>query len=251
MIITLIGTGTGTPSLRRNPACILFRMGDRTAVFDSGPGSLKGLLGAGAGYLNIDIVFYTHLHLDHISDFSAILFAAKIPPEVRRKALAIYGPAGLKRYYRQIKALYGDTIRPDSYKLSMEEIEGRDIVVEGFKISAMRLEHHGGGMGYRITTPEGKVAVYTGDTDYCPAAASLAKDADILMAECSFPDEMKMKGHLTPSSAARLAREAGAKKLILVHMYPVCDNYDLVSACKAVFDGEVARGEDMMEFELR
>lgn len=250
MTITLIGTGTGTPSLRRSPSCILFRLGDKNAVFDSGPGTLKDLLKLGVDYLNIDFIFYTHLHLDHVSDLSAILFAAKIPPEIRKKPLVVYGPRGLRAYYKKIKGLYGETICADSYELSMKEIEGEDICVEGFKVSARPLEHHGGGMGYRLVAPGGKVAVYTGDTDYCEAAVGLSQGADILIAECSFPDEMRMKGHMTPSSAAKLAQKAGVKKLVLVHMYPVCDRYDLLSSCKKVFGGEVVIGEDLMEFDL-
>ncbi|MBU3912367.1 MAG: ribonuclease Z [Candidatus Omnitrophica bacterium] len=251
MEITLVGTGTGTPSIRRNPACILFKLGNKNAVFDSGPGTIRSLLAAGVDYTNIDLVFYTHLHLDHVSDFSAILFAAKIPPETRKRPLRVYGPSGLKAYYKHITELYGDTVCPDSYKLLLEEIANKDIDIDGFIVSTKTLEHHDGGMGYRVTEPGGKVAVYTGDTDYCEAAVGLSRNADILIAECSFPDEIKMKGHLTPSSAARLASEADVKKLVLVHMYPVCDSYDLISCCKKTFAGEVIVGEDMMKFELK
>ncbi|MFH1854223.1 MAG: MBL fold metallo-hydrolase [Candidatus Omnitrophota bacterium] len=251
MEISLIGTGTGTPSLRRSPACILFRLGNKNAVFDSGPGALKSLLCAGVDHLTIDLVFYTHMHLDHISDFSAILFAAKIPPKTRKRPLSVYGPSGLKAYHEKITGLYGDTISADSYKLYLEEIENKNIAIDGFRILTRTLEHHGGGMGYRVTSPGGKVVVYTGDTDYCKAAVELSKEADILIAECSFPDEIKMKGHLTPSGAARLASEADVKKLVLAHMYPVCDDYDLISACKESFGGEVVRGEDLMRFELK
>ena len=251
MEITLIGTGTGTPSIRRNPACVLFRLGDKNAVFDSGPGTLRSLLSTGVDYKNIDFLFYTHLHLDHISDFSVILFAAKIPPEIRKNPLYVYGPTGLKDYHKKIKALYGDTLSADSYKLILKEIENKELGIEGFTILTKTLEHHGGGMGYRITAPGGKIAVYTGDTDYCEAAVELSRDADILIAECSFPEEMKMKGHLTPESAARIANEAGVKKLVLTHMYPICDNYDLVSACEKAFKGEIIVGEDRMKFELK
>ena len=59
-----------------------------------------------------------------------------------------------------------------------------------------------------------------------------------------------MKGHLTPMTAGRVANEANAKKLVLVHRYPVCDRYDLMSPCKKHFNGEIVLGEDLMEFEL-
>jgi len=250
MIITLLGTGTGIPSLRRNPPCILIKFKDKTALFDSGPGALKSLLGFGIDCLNLDFLFYTHLHLDHISEFSAILFAAKIPPAIRQKDLSVYGPNGLEEYYKKINELYKETLFTDAYKVHIKEIENKSINIDGFEISTRTLEHHGGSMGYRIRTPKGKTVVYSGDTDYCDEVIDLSKDADILILECAFPDDIKMKGHLSPTTAGKVASQANVKKLVFVHMYPICDQNDLISPCKKEFKGEVILGEDLMEFNL-
>ena len=250
MIVTLLGTGTGIPSPRRNPPCILIKFKDRCAIFDSGPGTLKNLLGLGINYLNLDFIFYTHLHLDHVSELAAILFAAKIPPAIRKKTLTVYGPSGLKGYYEKIRELYKETIYTDAYELNLEEIENKNIDIEGFKISAATLQHHGGGMGYRIVTPGGKIVVYSGDTDYCEDVIGLSRDADLLMLDCAFPDEMKMQGHLSPTAAGKVAHQSNVKKLVLVHMYPVCDEHDMITPCKKEFNGEVLAGEDMMKFEI-
>lgn len=250
MVVTLLGSGTGVPSLLKNPPCILIKFGDKRAIFDSGPGSLKNMLQLGVDCLNLDFIFYTHLHLDHIAEFSAILFAAKIPPAIRKKPLTVYGPTGLKEYYKKIRELYKETIYTDQYKLHLEEIENKKINIDDYAISTKTLEHHGGGMGYRILTPGGKVIVYSGDTDYCSEVVELAKDADIVMLDCSFPDEMKMKGHLSPRDAGKVARLSNAKKLVLVHTYPICEKYDLITPCKKEFDGEVMVGKDLMEFKL-
>ena len=251
MIITLLGTGTGVPSLRRNPPCILIKFKDKSAIFDSGPGSLKNLLKLGVDCTNIDFIFYTHLNLDHVSEFAAILFAAKIPPAIRKKDLTVYGPAGLKEYYRNIKELYKDTLCTDAYKVNINEIENKTIGVEGLNISTKTLEHHGGSMGYKIRTHEGKVMVYSGDTDYCDEVIDFSKNADILILECAFPDDMKMKGHLSPVTAGKIAHKANVKKLVLVHMYPICDQNDLISSCKKEYAGEIIVGEDLMEFNLK
>lgn len=250
MEITLLGTGTGVPARYKNPPCIFIRFSEKIAIFDSGPGSLKNLLELNVDCLNLDLIFYTHLHLDHVSEFAAILFAAKVPPAVREKPLTVYGPIGLKDYYKKLRELYKETIYTDAYKLDLKEIENKEIGVEGYAVSTKTLEHHGGGMGYRIVTPQGKVVVYSGDTDYCDEIVELAKGADLLLLECSFPDGLKMKGHLSPTTAGRVAQRAKAKKLVFVHMYPICSEYDLVSPCKKEFDGEVLIGEDMMKFNV-
>lgn len=250
MKITLVGTGTGIPSSLRNSPCILAEMGKRKALFDSGPGSLKNILPFNTSYLDLDSLFYTHLHLDHISDLSVMLFSAKIPPAIREKPLTVYGPNGLKKYYEGLKDLYKETILTDAYRLHLEEIENKEIELEGFRISTMTLEHHGGGMGYRITTPENKVAVYSGDTGYCKEIVELSRDADLLVLECSSPGKFKMKGHLTPSTAGRVAQEANAKRLVFVHMYPVCEEFDLVSPCRNEYKGEIVVGKDSMQFQI-
>ena len=250
MDVILVGTGTGFPSRRRNAPCIFMKFGYKRAIFDSGPGTLKNLLRLGVDCLNLDFIFYTHLHLDHISEFAAILFASKIPPTIRTKPLTVYGPIGLNDYYKKLQDLYKETIYTDAYDLHIEEIENRKIALEGFSISAKTLEHHGGGMGYRIVTPQGKVIVYSGDTDYCNEIIELSKEADLAILECSFPDEIKMKGHLSPLTACKIANSAGVKKLVLVHMYPICDEYELVGLCKKEFGGEILTGEDLMEFEI-
>lgn len=250
MVVTLLGTGTGVPSLRRNPPCILMKFGSKSAVFDSGPGALKSLINAGVDCISLDFIFYTHFHLDHISELAAVLFAAKIPPDIRKKPLTIYGPSGLKDYYKKISELYRDTLYTDAYAVELKEISDTSFQIDDFTVTTQTLEHHDGGMGYRIVTPQGKVVVYSGDTDYCKEIIELAKGADLLILECSFPDQLRMKGHLTPVTAGKVARQSGVKKLALVHMYPVCDKYDLVTPCKKEFSGKVIVGEDMMEFDL-
>ena len=121
---------------------------------------------------------------------------------------------------------------------------------DGFQISTKTLEHHDGGMGYRIITPGGNVVVYSGDTDYCNEIIGLSKNADLLMLDCAFPDEIKMKGHLSPTAAGKVAHQANVKKLVLVHMYPVCDEHDMITPCRKEFNGEVMVGEDLMRFEV-
>lgn len=250
MKVILVGTGTGVVSRRRNTPCIFMQLGEKRAIFDSGPGTLKNLLSIGVDCLNLDIIFYTHLHLDHISELAAIMFAAKIPPAIRAKTLTVYGPLGIKDYYKKIRELYKDTICTDAYELVMEEAGNKKIDIDGFKISTSPLKHHGGGMGYRIVTPKGKIVVYSGDTDYCKEIIALSKDADLLVLECSFPDRIKMEGHLTPITAGKVAAQSNAKKLALVHMYPVCDQENILDACKKEFSGEVMVGEDLMSFEV-
>ena len=111
------------------------------------------------------------------------------------------------------------------------------------------MKHSSQSIGYRLTV-SGKTIVYSGDTGYCPEIVGLAKKSDILILECSFPDDRKMEGHLTPKLAGRIASEAGSKTLVLTHMYPLFKNIDITSICSEKFDGEVIVSHDMMQLTL-
>ncbi len=68
----------------------------------------------------------------------------------------------------------------------------------------------------------GRSVAYSGDTMYCKNLAGAARGADLLLHECTFDDSMREaadeKYHSTSSDAARAAKEAGAKHLVLLHM---------------------------------
>ncbi len=85
-------------------------------------------------------------------------------------------------------------------------------------VECRELVHPCGSMGYRFDL-DGKVVAYCPDTGMCQNAVELAKDADLLMAECSLrPGERSpIWPHLNPEDAVEIAHKAGAKRLALVH----------------------------------
>jgi hypothetical protein len=52
----------------------------------------------------------------------------------------------------------------------------------------------------------GRRVVYTGDTAPDPSLGAWARGADVLLTECSLPDEMAVPSHLSPTSVARSPR---------------------------------------------
>ena len=251
MEIIIIGSGTGVPSLRRGSPATVIRVGDHLLLLDSGSGTLRRLLEAGVDFRDVDYLFYSHFHPDHTSDLVPFLFASNYgSEEVRRRGLTIIGPPGMTAFYDQLKGIYGKWIVPQGYSLGIEEVSSGEIPFGDFTISGFPLAHTDHSVGFRITGEGGKVVSYSGDTDYCANLIALARDAGVLMVECSFPDGRKVEGHLTPLLAGRAAREAGCKKVVLTHLYPPCDSHDVVGAVKREFAGEVALAEDFMRVEL-
>jgi ribonuclease BN (tRNA processing enzyme) len=247
MELIIVGTGVGVPSLRRSSPALLIKIGEELFLFDSGPGSLREIIRAGFSYLDINRVFYTHFHVDHIADLPALLFAYKYPLDRREKTLPIVGPKGLKDFYSKLLSLYGAQLLSDFYEVEIKEMEEGVLLGESWKIITRPLVHVENCIGYRIEC-EGKIVVYPGDTDYTPQLLQLSEGCDVLILECSFPQ--KVEGHLTPSLAGEIAREVRCNTLLLTHFYPVCDEFDILSICREKFDGKIILAHDLMRLEI-
>jgi ribonuclease BN (tRNA processing enzyme) len=250
MEVTTVGSGTGVPSLKRASPAILVSIEGEYLLFDSGPGIIRKLLELNLTYHDINRIFYTHLHPDHINDLAAFLFATKNTLSPRRKELEIIGPPGLKVFYQKLLELYGDTIYVQSYQIMLNEVLNETINYNNYRLITTALSHTSSSIGYRIEDVEGKAVVYSGDTDYCREIVNLASKANLLILESSLPDNMKVKGHLTPSVAGRIASEANCQKLILTHLYPICNSYDIEGECRRVFSGDITVAYDLMKVRV-
>ena len=78
----------------------------------------------------------------------------------------------------------------------------------------------------------------------------MSKNTDLLILECSFPDNEKVEGHLTSSLCGRIAAKANVKKLVLTHFYPECDKVDIKKQCSKEFDGKIILAKDFMKINV-
>ncbi len=216
-------------------------------LVDGGTGTMRRLLEAGSHYRDVDYLFYTHVHPDHVVDLVPFLFATKhTPGYLRTKALTVAGPPGFRDFFVRLMDVFGDWVLSDDYELHLEELERDERVFGGWRVETAPLKHAVPSLAYRFT--EGaKEAVVAGDTSYCPEIVRHAEGADLLVIECSFPDSLEVEGHLTPRTASQIAREAGCKRLLITHMYPIATPRELAESCRRGFDGEVIPGRDLLK----
>ncbi|KAB2834727.1 MAG: MBL fold metallo-hydrolase [Candidatus Brocadia sp.] len=255
MELTIIGSGTGIPSKTRAYPCTLVTIKGSYLVFDTGPGSLRQLFLAGITYLDIDHLYYTHFHPDHSLDLVSILFAMRYDTPKRTKPLFITGPTGLKAFYEGLLSVFGETIKPKTFDLHFKEIEKGEMSFNDWKIIAEPLQHSMHSIGYRVESMEGKTLTYSGDTGYCDGILRLAKKVNTLVLECSFPDDQRVEGHLTPRLCAQIANESQCGRLVLSHFYPVCDifrknNNHLADTLKGIYNGDIIFAEDFARITL-
>lgn len=251
MDVTIIGSGTGIPSLGRASPCIMIETNKSTVLFDTGPGTLRQLLKTGTALNNIDLIVYTHFHIDHTADMIPFIFACKYSPEkLRTKDLTIIGPRGIKQLYHDLTMAYGRWVVPEHF--SIEWIEAWEDIIhfDDLIIRTVPVKHIESSIAVRLEDSDEKFIVYSGDTDYCSSIIKLADKADLLILECSFPENMKCTGHLIPSLAGKIARESQCGKLVLTHFYPPCDSNDLLTPLSNEFHGDVVLAEDLMKINV-
>ena len=244
MRLTILGSGTCVPYHRRGSSSYALELSKSTILLDCGNGATWKLGKVGISYLDIDHIFITHFHPDHTSDLIPFLFATRYSfGSTREKPLHLWGPPGLGGFFSALKEAYSDWIVPKD--LSVKDIEHDRIHLGDFVLRSAYTLHTENSLAYRIES-EGKSLVYTGDTDYSESLVELAENADILLIECSMPDDLKVEGHLTPAVVSRIANETGAKKIILTHLYPICDESDIFARMRNQIDADLVVAEDLL-----
>lgn len=246
--LCVVGSGTGIPSPKRASPSYLLTLSHHTLLIDSGPGTLRRLSELGLSLHDIDALCYTHFHPDHISDLVHFFFASKNPLDPRKKLLKLFGGPGIRTFYEKLLDTYEGVFRP-SFPLSIFEFGGTQHDEAHFRLFTLPLSHTPHSIGYRFET-EGKSVVFSGDTDVCDNLVELARGADLFVLECSFPDSLKVQGHLTPSECGQIAQRANARKLLLTHFYPPCEGADLLGACRKFYSGEILLASDSLKLRF-
>ena len=254
MTVTILGSGTCVPSLKRSACAALVRVGSARILIDSGPGTMRRLIEAGCSIFDLTHICYTHLHPDHTGELVPLIFATKYPDIGRRKtSLTICAGIGFGRFFKGLQQLYGNWIELPPGMLHVVELDntGPDQIQFGdFSVHTLPVEHNSESIAFRIAANSGKTVVFSGDTDYSDNLVTLAQGADMLISESALPDDMKVSGHLTPSEAGRIASLAGVNKLVLTHFYPECEQADIRSQCRQTYTGPLVLAEDLLEFTL-
>lgn len=252
MTAQLVTLGSkGGPAIRPggpSPTSSLLRLGGRTIVIDCGLGVSRGLVEAGLSLKELDLVFITHLHSDHVLELGGLLHTAwttGLDHEVR-----IFGPPGTGHYWSRfaqalefdIEIRIADEGRPDIRDLlRIEEFaEGPVLDEAGLAVSALRVDHPPvtDCFALRFDHADGNI-VFSADTAHFPPLADFAQGADVLVHEAMLADGVerlvartgngaRLREHLLAShsfaaDAGRIATEAGVGRLVLHHLIPADD----------------------------
>jgi ribonuclease BN (tRNA processing enzyme) len=250
LTIQLLGTGTILSNKQQLCSSALLQYRNTIILVDAGPGTMYRLKQIKLSPAQIDHIFFTHFHPDHIADVIPLLFWLKnLPTQENQKILKISGPEGLQNFFQTMELAYGSWMTSLRKKIRVEELLTEENQYTDFRLRCKKLKHSEESIGYRFGF-EDKIITIPGDTGYCPELVDICYQADLVLLECSFPDEAEVQGHLSPSLAGMVAQHSKAKRIVLTHIYPVVSSQDSLKIIKKHYNGSITIGRDLDKFKI-
>lgn len=247
MKIVFLGTNGWYDTKTGNTLSTLVQTDNFDIIFDAGNGihcADDYVTGTKPVFL-----FISHFHLDHVAGLHVL---GKFNFQ---RGLTICGPENSRDILRTFLN-FPFTMPPEqlSYPVTIMELPEESAALP-FLLQALPLRHSSLTLGYRIEI-DGSVLSHCCDTGYCENAVTLGKDADLLITECAFRKGQANEAwpHLNPETAAGIAVEARAKRLVLTHfdafLYKTIEErFVSQKTAAAIFPGAVA-ATDGLEIDL-
>ena len=258
--VTLCGAGGPLPDRNRSGPCVAVSAGSKLFIFDAGSGGARvlGMMRYPLG--NIQAIFLTHYHSDHLDGLGELATLRWVQGN-HTNPLPVYGPPGVidivqgfnKAYARDgvyRNEHHGDEIAPLSghgmLPLQFDEPTiGESIRIfdeGGVVVETFAVDHHPvrPAVGYRVTY-RGRSVVISGDTKKSGNLQTFARNTDLLVHEALSPELVEIVNraaartnnqtirkisedildyHTSPLEAAEIARDEGARHLLYYHIVP-------------------------------
>lgn len=278
--VTLLGTGSPAPLMRRFGPGVLIQAGGKTLLIDCGRGTTQRLLQSGLRLGQVDAVFLTHLHSDHVVGIPDLWLTGWLEASYaqRKGAFVIYGPTGTQAlmdgltsaYQWDIKARIADqNLSPASVATQVTEFRQGVIYDQGgVKVTAIEVDHGEllqPAFGFRVDYA-GRSVTVSGDTRFSENLIRQAKDTDLLIHQVAAArDELLaipafkaiLAHHTQPSEAGTVFTRVKPKLAVYYHFVllgtptvPAITEKEVFEQTRKTYNGPLLIGEDLMAFQL-
>lgn len=279
--VTLLGV-KGGPAIRQGgamPTASLLQFGGQTVLIDCAIGAARSTVEAGVSLLDIDAIFITHLHSDHVLELGPLLYTAWTTG--LRREVKVYGPEGIQGYWDGFLASmsFDYAIRMDDEgrpplrdMITIETYGPGDVTRLGdLAVTALRVDHPPITDCFALRfEANGKSIVFSADTCYFPPLAEFSKGANVLIHEAMLmagvenlikrtPGAERLREHLldshTPAEdVGKIASAANVGHLVLNHLVPADDpNFgeaDWRADVQKTWAGQTTIGQDGMTLRI-
>ena len=258
--VGLCGAGGPLPAPKASGPCVVVIAGSKMFVVDAGTDGSRNLGRMGLLAGNIEAVFLTHFHSDHIDGLGELAMGRWVGV-ANKKPLSVYGPSGVENVVNGFNTAYSqDAIYRHAHHtdlvapLSGTGMQAMPFVnpapgvlttlydQDGIKIEALAVEHEpvDPAVGYRFSY-KGRTALISGDTKKSANIEKFAKGIDLLVHEALAPNLVNIMNvaakkngnevmakitfdildyHASPVQAAETALDAGVDHLLYYHIVP-------------------------------
>lgn len=271
--------GSGGPELqdkRASTSYLIWDHGAARVLIDAGGGSALRFGESGAQMSQVDVVLFSHFHIDHSGDFPALVFSSWF--EDRKRPLPVYGPPGndfMPSTTEFVRDLFSEPRGAWRYLSDLVEkgaeggytLEPHDVVAGSKPILVFRNSDmvvyavrviHGGfpALAWRVEM-EGKRIVFSGDTNgEGDGLTQLALDADLFVAHNAVPEGatgVERRLHMPPSVIGVIAGNAHVKRLVLSHrmLRTLGRENETQTEIQRHYSGPVAFANDLDCFPVR
>ncbi len=282
----ILGAGTPTPTPTRFGSSFVLDIEGDLTMFDCGPAATHKLVKAGLWPTAVDYLFFTHHHFDHDIDYPCFLLCRWDQSIGKEQQLQVFGPTLTERITegiigpdgvfshdwkarvysplsQQVYVNRGGKLPRKPPKVAARDVgPGRVFTADKWEVTAAPAEHvqpYLDSLAYRVDVKGGKSFVFTGDTQPCEPVIDLARGADVMMCMCwndqdAMEADNESRGQCGTRGAARMARDAGVRKLVLVHMGPNVSSHGPLEKglgdIREIYGGEVIYAEELMKLGL-
>jgi ribonuclease BN (tRNA processing enzyme) len=168
-------------------------------------------------------VAISHLHPDHFFDLVPLYYVLRFGEPLAQRVPLFVRPGG-----REFLARFGQLISDEADMLSdvfdvQEYAPGREFSIGGLTFTFHPVQHYVPSHAMRIRGSDSRLLVFSSDVAPGPQLVQAARDADLFMCESAILEASQdrsdpaQRGHMLAGEAGRIAREAGARRLLLTH----------------------------------
>lgn len=269
--ITLLGTGTPLPDIKRFGPATVVEAGGRYFVFDSGRGITMRLQQADIPLNKIEHIFLTHLHSDHVSGLADLWLTSWIFQ--REKNIKVYGPVGVKQLTQHTqqahKADIDYRVQHAGLRLDAVDIKAIETTEDGViydeddvRVIAFRVDHGvvKPAYGYRLEHKNRSVII-SGDTRYSENLVKYSQNADVIVHEIAAAGETLLNKnsalknimvyHTSPEQMIKVLHNTKPRVAVLSHvlLYGITEE-QVLNKLRQQYSGELFIGEDLMRIQV-